>query len=119
MQRIRSILIAILACAFVLPACSASPSQISSTATPIHALKASPVPSEDLPRTEADVPRISVEDAKAALDSGAAVVVDVRTSGTYETSHIKGAISVPLGDIERDLTSLTLDKEQWIITYCT
>ena len=76
-------------------------------------------PSGELPRTEAEIPRVSVEEAKAALDSGAAVIVDVRTSGAYETSHIKGAISVPLGDIERDLTSLTLDKEQWIITYCT
>lgn len=82
-------------------------------------METSPIPSSELPRTEAGVARVSVEDAKAAIDSSAAIIVDVRTSGAYETSHIKGAISVPLGEIERDLTSLTLDKEQWIITYCT
>jgi rhodanese-related sulfurtransferase len=62
---------------------------------------------------------VSVEEARAALDSGAAVIVDVRNPTAYEASHIAGALSIPLGEIESNLTSLTLDKEQWIITYCT
>ena len=73
----------------------------------------------DLPLTEAEVPRVSVEEAKAALDSGAAVIVDVRGSDAFEASHVAGAISIPLGEIETNPTGLNLDKDQWIITYCT
>ena len=73
----------------------------------------------DLPQTEADVPRISVEDAKAALDSGEAIIVDVRSAESYAAGHAAGAISIPLSEIEANPTGLGLDKEQWIITYCT
>ena len=72
-----------------------------------------------IPQTEDDVPRLTVEQAKAALDAGAAVIVDVRSQEAYETSHIAGALFVPLEDFENNITSLDLGKEQWIITYCT
>ena len=72
-----------------------------------------------LPQTEADVPRISVEEAAAAIKNGEAVVLDVRSAQAYQDSHIPGALSVPLFDIETDPTGLGLDKEKWIITYCT
>jgi len=72
-----------------------------------------------LPLTEADVPRVPVDVAKAALDSGQAIIVDVRTPDSYQAKHIKGAISIPLGEIELHPTELKLDKAQWIITYCT
>lgn len=73
----------------------------------------------DLPQTEAAVPRVTVEEAKVALDSGAAVIVDVRSQSAYDTSHIAGALFIPLGAFETDIANLDLDKEQWIITYCT
>ena len=73
----------------------------------------------DLPQTEDAVPRVTVEVAKAALDSGAAVIVDVRSREAYEASHVAGALFVPLGDFENNIASLDLSKEQWIITYCT
>ena len=62
---------------------------------------------------------MSLEEAKAALDSGAAILVDVRSPDAYDASHIAGAISVPLGAIERELTEVPLNKDQWIVTYCT
>lgn len=65
------------------------------------------------------MPRVSLEAAKAALDSGAAILVDVRSPNAFEASHAVGAISVPLSTIERDLTEVPLKKDQWIITYCT
>jgi len=71
------------------------------------------------PLSEADIPRVSLEEALAALQSGAAVVVDVRSPEAYAASHIAGAISIPLGEIETDPTGLDLDQDQWIITYCT
>ena len=73
----------------------------------------------ELPLTDAEVPRVSLEEAKAALDSGAAILVDVRSPDAFEASHAVGAISVPLGEIERNITGLPLEKDQWIITYCT
>jgi hypothetical protein len=76
-------------------------------------------PRSDLPRDEAAVPRISVEQAKTALDSGAAILVDVRSAQAYEQEHIPGAISIPLAEIETNPTGLKLEKDQWIITYCT
>jgi len=45
--------------------------------------------------------------------------VDVRSKEAYEASHIAGALFVPLGEFESNIAGLDLDKEQWIITYCT
>lgn len=69
--------------------------------------------------TDADVSRLSPADAKAAIDSGEAVLVDVRSAGSFELEHAAGALSVPLGDIEEDPAAIPLDKTKWIITYCT
>ena len=77
-------------------------------------------PQDNIPQTEAEVPRVTVEEAKVALDSGAAVIVDVRTSQTaYEASHIAGALFIPLDEFENNIASLDLPKDEWIITYCT
>lgn len=73
----------------------------------------------NIPLSDADVPRISPEQAKAAMDSDAAIIVDVRSKTAYDAEHIAGSISIPLTDIEANPTGLKLDKDQWIITYCT
>ena len=72
-----------------------------------------------LPLTEADVPRITVEDAKAAVDGGEAVIVDVRSAESFAAGHIAGAISIPLTEFETNISNIALEKDQWIITYCT
>jgi 3-mercaptopyruvate sulfurtransferase SseA len=71
------------------------------------------------PLTEAQVPRISVSDAKAAIDSGQAILVDVRSADSYAAGHAAGAMSIPLGNFEVNIDKLSLEKDQWIITYCT
>ena len=76
-------------------------------------------PNSGIPQTEADVPRISVEDAKAAFDSGQAIIVDVRSVDSYSAGHATGAISIPLENFENNIGNLSLKKDQWIITYCT
>lgn len=109
-----------LAFALILIACSAQPTQVQPTPEGREIGEPAFTPStENLPQSDADVPRITVEEAKAAVESGEAVLVDVRAPGAFEASHIAGAVSVPLGAIERDLTDLPLDQDQWIITYCT
>ena len=65
----------------------------------------------------ATAPRISVADAKKALDAGKAVLVDVRSAINYQQEHAKGAISLPTSEIAARMSELPKDKQ--IITYCT
>ena len=100
-------------------ACSAQPKQPKPTQAPTQIVE--PVFTQtprDLPLIEAEVPRVTVEEARAALDSGTAVIVDLRDPVAYENSHIPGAINIQLGEIETNPTGLNLDKNRWIITYC-
>ena len=76
-------------------------------------------PQGNIPQSEAAVPRVTVEEAKAAFDSGAAVIVDVRSQEAYNTSHIASSLFIPLGEFETDISNIDLPKDQWIITYCT
>jgi predicted sulfurtransferase len=69
--------------------------------------------------TEANLPRVSVKDAKLALDKGEAVMVDVRGAEFYAEGHAAGAISIPLDQFENNIENVPLKKDQWIITYCT
>ncbi len=64
-----------------------------------------------------DIVRISVGNARAAQVTKQAVFVDVRDKDSYARSHITGALSIPLSELGNRLGEL--DKEQWIITYCT
>jgi len=80
---------------------------------------AEPSSDEGLPLNEDSVPRVSVEDAKAAFDSGAAIIVDVRSAQAFANSHIPGALNIPLGEFETNPTQLDLPRDEWIITYCT
>jgi len=122
MQRTRSIFLVTVLLVSILSACSAQPTQAPPTAIPTATLQpGSAITSDEseLPLTEAEVPRVSLAEAKAALDSGAAILVDVRSPDAFAESHAVGAISVPLGTIERDITGVPFNKDQWIITYCT
>jgi len=65
----------------------------------------------------AEAPRISVAEAKKALDAGKAILVDVRSSMSYDQEHAKGSISLPLYDLPSRAGELPKDKQ--IITYCT
>ncbi|MBI5953015.1 MAG: hypothetical protein HY865_15260 [Chloroflexi bacterium] len=81
---------------------------------------ASPAPTAAAPfeeETYPEIPRVSLADAKAALDAGTAIIVDVRSAEAYVGGHITGAINIPLAELEARLGEL--DPNQWIITYCT
>jgi len=83
----------------------------------------SPAPGTPVPTTiaptidSAQVPRVSLDEAKGAYEAGSAVFVDVRSRASYEASHIPGALSIPLGEIADRLQEL--DPGRWIITYCS
>lgn len=64
-----------------------------------------------------EIQRVSLTDAKTALDANSAVFVDVRDAGSYAEGHVPGALSIPFAYLEDRLGEL--DKADWIITYCT
>jgi len=107
-------LLLMLACTTLLPG-TPTPAPIPTTITE----PTSSVLNENLPQAEADVPRISVEEARTALESGAAVIVDVRSAESFAETHMAGAISIPLSEFENNIEGIGLEKDQWIITYCT
>jgi rhodanese-related sulfurtransferase len=77
-------------------------------------------PTEEVIITEdtyASIPRVSLADARAALESGSAVFLDVRDVDSYAQGHIQGAISMPLDELPERMNEL--DPSAWIITYCT
>lgn len=70
---------------------------------------------EEIPHPE--IARVSLEDAKAALDSGSAVLLDVRSAEAFAGQRIAGAVNIPTAEIETRLAEL--DPNEWIIPYCT
>lgn len=97
-------------------ACSPKSTQITPTPT------LEPIPTQTparLPLLESEVSRVTVQEAKVALENGTAILVDVRSAEAFEVSHVAGAIHIPLGEIETNPIGLDLPKDQWIITYCT
>ena len=88
---------------------------------PTLTLTAVPTPT-DIPgaaETQAALPRITPQEAKAAFDSGQAIIVDVRSTDSFVAQHIQGALSFPLTRIEQNPGRVPFDKTKWIITYCT
>lgn len=80
------------------------------------AVTASPEPiAEEIPYPE--IARVSIEEAKSALDSGTAVLLDVRSVEAYASQHIAGAVNIPATELESRLGEL--DPNAWIIPYCT
>ena len=70
-------------------------------------------PSQQTP--EDGVPRVTIEQAHAALEKAEAIIVDVRSQDSYRIGHIKGALWMP--DIASRIKELPRDK--LIITYCS
>jgi 3-mercaptopyruvate sulfurtransferase SseA len=73
------------------------------------------VASEGIPYPE--IARVSIQDAKTALESGEAVMLDVRSADAYRGRRIAGAVNIPLAELGTRIGEL--DPNQWIIPYCT
>jgi 3-mercaptopyruvate sulfurtransferase SseA len=71
-------------------------------------------------KDEGAVPRVSVQDAKAELDAGTAIMVDARPESAYNDEHAKGSINIPLGTpadkIKEEIASAQGKK---IFIYCS
>lgn len=64
-----------------------------------------------------NVPRIGVEETQAKQQQNQAILVDVRSTESFEKSHAVGAISIPEEEMGARMDELPSDKE--IILYCT
>ena len=84
--------------------------------SPSPAPQAAPAPAPAAP-TEATARRIPAVEAREALAKGKAVLVDVRPKTAYDSSHAKGALSIPLTEI--DARAAELPKDKLVVTYCT
>lgn len=76
-----------------------------------------PAASGQQEETYPEIARVSLPDARAALDANSAVFLDVRAADVFAISHIPGALNIPLAELETRLAEL--DPNKWIITYCT
>ncbi len=64
------------------------------------------------------VKEISVADAKAAIDSGKAAVLDCRTEKEYKAGHVPKAVHLQRGLLEFKAAKKFPDKSAYIIVYC-
>jgi rhodanese-related sulfurtransferase len=53
---------------------------------------------------------------KALIDKGAVFLLDVRTVGEYQQGHLKGAVLIPTGELEKRLMEVPRDKP--VLIYC-
>ena len=68
--------------------------------------------------------RLVIDDikiAKLSYDGGKTLFVDARSNDDYREGHIKGAISLPVGEFDEKVGNLldNYSPDQSIITYCS
>jgi len=61
---------------------------------------------------------ISLADAKALLDKGGFIFLDVRTEKEYKKGHIPGALNLPRGKLEYKIDKKIPDKNASVVVYC-
>ncbi len=86
-------------------------------ATPVAGPLASATPVAGSFISSDDMPRITVQELKAKLDAGQAVVFDARSQSAYARKHIAGAISLPQDEVAARVAELPTDK--MAVFYCT
>ena len=59
---------------------------------------------------------VSVSDLVERMGAGLVTVVDVRPKEEYEAGHLRGAINVPLAEMEQRLSDLPRERE--VVAYC-
>lgn len=96
--------------------------QSSAAPTNITKIDSTPAQAKNTAPTEAahvdeDAPRISLEEAKKDFDAGTAVFVDTRDASAYGLEHIKGAINIPVADLQAKISTIPTNKK--IIAYCS
>jgi hypothetical protein len=90
------------------------------TGTLQNTLSVPVVTAAPLPTTTAPYPnvvRISVKETKALMDTGEALLLDVRAKASYDQAHAVGALSFPEDTFDARVSELPKDK--LLVLYCT
>lgn len=74
-------------------------------------------PAATVPADTRSVPRVSLEEARQALERGEAIFLDVRSAESFRLKRITGAVNIPENELPNRLGEL--EKSAWIIPYCT
>ncbi len=63
--------------------------------------------------------QISQEEAKAMMDAQEVILLDVREQDEYDSSHIPGAILLPVGTIDENTAAAVIpEKDAAVLVYC-
>jgi 3-mercaptopyruvate sulfurtransferase SseA len=102
--------------ALTLTACQNAVNDNKTATTTAPSAKPSAAPAA--PAEPADgIKRMTLEEARAAVEKGAAVIIDVRDAESYKANHIKGSINIPYADIGNRIKDLPKDKTA--VFYCS
>ena len=66
----------------------------------------------------AATPSVTLEQARTALEKSSAVVVDIREPDEHATGVAKGALLIPMAQLEKRLGDITKSKTQPILLFC-
>lgn len=66
----------------------------------------------------AATPSVTLEQARAALEKSSAVVVDIREPDEHASGVAKGALLIPMAQLEKRLGDITKSKTQPILLFC-
>ena len=66
----------------------------------------------------AAAPSVSLEETQAALEKATAIVVDIREPREHATGVAKGALLIPMGQLDKRLGDITKSKSQALILIC-
>jgi len=67
---------------------------------------------------KAEYRKITAEDAKAMMDAGDVIVLDVRTKEEYDTGHIEKAVLLPDYEVAARAETVLPDRNAVILVYC-
>ena len=60
--------------------------------------------------------QITQEEAKEMMDTQEVIILDVREQDEYDSSHISGAVLLPVGSIDEDTAAD--EKDSTVLVYC-
>jgi hypothetical protein len=122
MRLLYSLLAAVVVAAVALTACNSTNTPPGTANSSNGSLAGAPL-SPSGPKSAATpvygdgVKRVTKDELRDALAKGTALVVDVRPAQSYQQSHIKGAVHIPLEQAGARAGELPRDK--MIVTYCS
>ena len=69
-------------------------------------------------KAQANVPKVSSNDALELMSDSSYKFIDVRTDAEFDGGHIPNSIHIPVHEIEVRLTEIESLKDKNIIAYC-